>query len=752
VPSYASCHREKPSLLAVFVAVLAAACGRSPVDSHARAKPNVLLVTIDTLRVDRLGTGVAPALDRLAAASLQFTSARTAVPLTLPSHTTILTGQLPPEHGVRDNGVDPSGNPTDTAARLLNAAGYQTAAFVGAYVLDRRFGLSQGFDTYDDQIPRDPNATERLEAERPASAVVDRALAWLDRFAPVTLAPGTNAPGTVAPSNRAPFFVWIHLYDPHAPYNPPREFVRATADRTATVEERYDGEVRYADAQIARVLAWLDAHALRDRTFVVVAGDHGEGLGDHGERTHGMLLYDSTLRVPLIVSMPGTAAARRDDPVSLADIAPTVLHAAGIAVPPAMKGRDLLAQVRLKPDTTYENQARATSDVRSVRLQADLTELYSETEYPRVAGWSPLHALTDGRWMAISGAGATALYDLQNDPHEERDVSDAQRSVTAALASRIDAIRRRAANPAGRAISSDAAQRLRSLGYVASSGQPSPGNGGPHPASKIDAWNQFEEALAALNSGQVAAAASALTKLATTNPDAPVFQTTYARALGESGQSARALEVYRRAAQRWPTDALLLHDLAVAARNAAAKTSGPVANALLDEAVRADRAALVLSPNSAVAHNGLGLLAVDLNRPQDALKEFERAATIDPNNASYSTNVGNARRAVGDASGAEQAYRRALEVDPRAADAINGLGVLLVETKRPTEAIPLFERAIAAAPDFQEARLNLGIALQESGQTARAADTYRQVLAAPAHYKRERDAAAKLLAAIGNAR
>jgi arylsulfatase A-like enzyme len=164
--------------------------------SAAARRPNVLLVTIDTLRADRLGTGVAPTLDRLATASLQFTSARAAVPLTLPSHTTILTGQLPPEHGVRDNGVDPSGDPADTTARLLNAAGYQTAAFIGAYVLDRRFGLAKGFDTYDDQIPRDPSATERLEAERPASAVVDRALAWLDRVA----AAGTAAPGTAAPA------------------------------------------------------------------------------------------------------------------------------------------------------------------------------------------------------------------------------------------------------------------------------------------------------------------------------------------------------------------------------------------------------------------------------------------------------------------------------------------------------------------------------------------------------------------------
>ena len=728
------------SAVAMLIAIGMSACSRTASDSAPRSRPNVLLVTIDTFRADRLGTGVAPALDRLATSGLQFTSARTAVPLTLPSHTTILTGLLPPDHGVRDNGVDPSGDAPETTTRVLKAAGYQTAAFIGAYVLDRRFGLSQGFDTYDDQIPRDPNATERLEAERPASAVVDRALAWLDSASPEPRAP-------------SPFFLWIHLYDPHAPYNPPREFIRATTGRgTPTIEQRYEGEIRYADAQIARVLGWLDAHQLRERTLIVVAGDHGEGLGDHGERTHGMLLYDSTLRVPLIVSKSDTAAAKRDEPVSLADIAPTLLHAAGVAVPPAMKGRDLLGPVRLKPDTTYRNEARANGDVRSVGLQSDLPDLYSETEYPRVAGWSPLQALTDGRWMAISGGGGTAVYDLQNDPREELDVSSAQPSIAAAMASRIGAIRRRGRAAGGRAISSDAAQRLRSLGYVASSSQPQSADGGAHPASKIDAWNQFEEALSALNARRVEAATAALTKLAADNPDAPVFQTTYASALQKSGRPARALDIYRRAAQRWPTDASLLHDLAVAAREAAGKTAGTAASNLLDEAVRADRAALVLSPNSAIAHNGLGLVAVDLNRPQDAAREFERATTIDPNNASYWANLGNARRAIHDASGAEQAYRRALEVDARAPDAINGLGVLLVETKRPSEAIPLFERVLAATPDFQEARLNLGIALQESGQTARAAATYRQVLSAPARYKRERDAAAKLLAALGTDR
>jgi choline-sulfatase len=727
--------------VAMLIAIGVAACGRTPENAGQPAKPNILLVTIDTFRADRLGAGVAPALDRLAASAVQFTSARAAVPLTLPSHTTILTGLLPPEHGVRENGIDTLSDAHQTAARLLKAAGYQTAAFVGAFVLDRQFGLAQGFDTYDDQIPRDPNATERLEAERPAAAVIDRALAWLEHVAPSTSAPSTSAPSTVAPSTvapstLAPFFLWIHLYDPHAPYDPPREFIRATSlePRAPSNEQRYEGEIRYADAQIARVFEWLNAHALRDRTLVVVAGDHGEGLGEHGERTHGMLLYDATLRVPLIVSAPGAAAARRDEPVSLADIAPTIVHAAGVTVPAAMKGRDLLG-------------GRGRTAVND-----GMGDLYSETEYPRVAGWSQLQALTDGRWMAIKGGSATAVYDLQSDPREERDVAPAQPSIAAAMAARIDVIRQRGSSSSGRTISSDAAERLRALGYVASSSSPASGDGGPHPSSKIAAWNEFEDALAALNARHAEAAVAVLTKLAAANPDAAVFQTTYARALLESGQKARALDVYRQAAKRWPTDPLLLHDLAVAARDAAGRTGGAAARALLDEAVRADQAALVVAPRNAMAHNGLGLLAVDRGRPQDAVKEFEQATTIDPNNAAYWANLGNAKRAMQERAGAEQAYRRALEVDARAADAVNGLGVLLVETKRPAEAVPLFERALAAAPDFLEARLNLGIALQQSGQNARAADVYRQVLAAPARYKRERDAAAHLLAALGSAR
>ena len=691
---------------------MTAGCGGH---SAAPARPNVLLVTIDTFRADRVGAGIAPAIDRLAASGTRFTAARTAVPLTLPSHTTIHTGLLPPVHGVRDNGVDALAAGHPTVARLLKDAGYDTAAFVGAFVLDHRFGLAQGFDAYDDQIPRDPAATERLEAERPASAVVDRALAWLEHRSPALPAPPAH-----------PFFLWLHLYDPHAPYNPPKAFLPPG-------RSPYDGEIAYADSQLARLLDAIRSRQLLDRTIVVVAGDHGEGLGDHGERTHGMLVYDSTLRVPLIVAVPGRAPETRDEAVSLADLAPTLLRAAGVTPPVEMKGRNLL-------------------EGRGVGVRGAVSaDLYSETEYPRVAGWSPLQALTDGRWKTILAGTSTEVYDLRNDPREAHDVAASQGAVAAAMAARAGAIHASAAGGAAHTISPEAQERLRSLGYVASSVQAAPASDAPNPASRIATWNAFEDALSALNERR-SDALPLLRRLSSASPDAPVIQTTFARALKDAGQIDNALAAYRQAAARWPGDAVILHDLAVAARAAAGDGGGARADALRGEARRAEQAALVLEPASAAALNGVGLLAIDDGHPADAVKAFERAAAADSNNAPYWANLGNARRAMADRAGAEQAYRRALEIDARTADAANGLGVLLVEANRSAEAAPWFERAIAAAPDLVEARLNLGIALQQSGQAARAADTYRQVLAAPGSHPREKDAARKLLAAIGTAR
>ncbi len=694
--------------IAMSLQPLAMAIGCAPAPPAKPQRPNILLVTIDTFRADRVGIGLTPTIDRLAAGGLRFTAARSAVPLTLPSHATIHTGLMPPAHGVRENGVDTLASTHQTIASLLKKAGYATAAFVGAFVLDHRFGLAQGFDTYDDQIARDPDAADRLEAERPAAAVVDRALAWLNQ------GPRTKDQG--------PFFLWLHLYDPHAPYTPPKEFLPPG-------RRPYDGEIAYADAQLARVLDALKTGGLIEHTMIVIAGDHGEGLGEHGELTHGMLLYDSTLRVPLVIAdasrgfHPHSVMAQ---PVSLAEIAPTILGAVGVAPPAEMNGRDLTRMSRVY-------------------------DVYSETEYPRAAGWSPLRALTDGRWKTIRAGAVREVYDLQNDPREQHDVAASQTTVAAAMAARADQIHSATGAAAGRAISPEAQERLRSLGYVASSAPTASPPDAPNPAAHIAVWNEFERALSSL-AGHHRDALPALKRLAAANPDAPVIQTLMARALKDGGQIDGALAAYRQAAKRWPTDAMLLHDLAVTAREAANTAGRPNVGALTDEAMRADQAALTIAPDYPAALNGLGLLAIDQDRVADAVTAFERAAALDSGNASYWANLGNARRGAGDRSGAERAYRRALEADARTADAANGLGVLLVEANRPVEAAPWFERAISAAPDLVEARLNLGIALQQSGQTARAADEYRRILAARGSHPREKDAAAKLLAGLGGSR
>ena len=662
---------------------------------------NVLLITIDTLRADRVGRGLTPAIDGVAARGVSFASVRATVPLTLPSHVSLMTGTIPPVHGVRDNGVV-FDRKRPTIARVFRDAGYATAAFVGAYVLNQRFGLNEGFDVYDDRVSRDAARAERLEAERPGGDVVDAALAWLSSAAS-------------QPGRRQPFFLWVHLYDPHAPYTPPAEFLQKAGGRA------YDGEVAYADAQVARLLAALDANGLSATTAIAITGDHGEGLGEHGEQTHGMLLYDTTLRVPLVVAAPGLTG--RSGTPCHTEVAAGLLRIAGLGdrVPEGMMNGRLL---------------RASSDSRDPD-EAIECPAFAETRYPRRAGWHALTSLADSRWKLIASS-ARELYDLQNDPGEQRNVAAEHAATVQGMASMLS--RMQPATSAVAHVAPEAAERLRALGYVSGSAAiRSDDPGAPNPARTIAAWTAFERALATLQSGRAGEAAAALKRLAAEHPGAPVFRSTYAQALRESGNARAAVAVYRTAVARWPDDASLFHDLAVAARDAGEP----------DEALRAERAALALDGSSAMALNGLGLLHADAGRAADAAAAFERAAAADPTNPSYWTNLGNARRALGNLDAADAPYRKALELDAAHEDALNGLGVTLVQRKRAAEAVPFFTRALEAAPDFHEARLNLGIAYQESGDRVRAADAYRHLLArAPASAVRERRAAADLLRQI----
>jgi tetratricopeptide (TPR) repeat protein len=361
-------------------------------------------------------------------------------------------------------------------------------------------------------------------------------------------------------------------------------------------------------------------------------------------------------------------------------------------------------------------------------------ESYAETQYPRTAGWHDLAALAFDQWKLVLSSEAE-LYDISADPAETRNLASQKPALVDGARTRLLDVRAVKTPAAASAVSPDAAERLRALGYVSGTAAPAD-DGAPNPAKQIAAWNTFERELSRLSDGDARGAAPGLAALARAYPDAPVFQATYARALKDTGRVGHAVELYRRLVARWPGDSAMYHDLAVAAGAAGMGA----------EAARAEQAALALQPSNAAASNGLGLMLIEQGRTADALKAFERAVTDDPGNASFWINLGNARRDTGDPGQAEQAYRRALDADPRAADAANGMGVLLVQGKHAGEAIPWFERALAGAPGFTEARLNLGIAYQESGNREKAIEMYRRVLADSSPASREHTAATQLLA------
>jgi tetratricopeptide (TPR) repeat protein len=429
-----------------------------------------------------------------------------------------------------------------------------------------------------------------------------------------------------------------------------------------------------------------------------------------------MLLFEPAVRVPLIIKAPNTAAAVRSDPASIIDIAPTVLAIAGLSSHGgALPGHDLLAA----PQRDRES--------------------YGESQYPSVAGWTPLASLTQDRWKLIV-ADRPLLFDLKTDPQEAHDVSATRGSLVQAMSGRLDTIRKDATggSSAGAAntVSPETAERLRSLGYVAPTAAPVARAGGIDPAGEMEAWAAFEDALTMINSGRIRDAVPSLAKIAASHPDAAIFQSTYARALAASGQKQLALERFRAAVKKWPADASLYHELAVVARDLN----------LAAEAARAEVAALVIDARDPMALNGKGLLLADAGKAAEAVRAFSDAVRLDPTNAVYLANLGNATRATGNLDGAANAYRRALDLSPSLGDALNGMGAILVQQKKAGEAVTYLEKA-ANDPAFVEAQLNLGIALQESGDLARAKAQYQKVVAASGH-EQERAAARALLSQL----
>ena len=406
----------------VVAALLLIATRRGP------APMGLLIITLDTTRADRLSpygfmNVTLPHLERLAREGVVFDQATSVAPLTLPAHTTLFTGLLPPHHGVRDNGDASLEDSATTLAEILAARGFRTAGFVGSVVLDPERGLKQGFEVYKGVGAAGRGTVETRQ--RRADVVMNDAIGWLD---------------TVGESR---FFLWTHLYDAHRPYDPPEPY------RTTYGHNLYVGEIAFADAQIGRLLEALEQRQLLDRTIVMVTADHGESLGEHGERDHGIFVYEGVLRVPLVIRAPGLGAGRVNDVVRLTDLMPTALDLLGVPAPPA-DGTSLVDLMRGR------------------RHDLNL-EAYSESLYPERLGWSRLHALRSGRFKLID-APRPELYDLEDDPFEERNIYDGRPTVAKPMAARLASMAATLTAPGASDQRIEATPELRAqlgaLGYV----------------------------------------------------------------------------------------------------------------------------------------------------------------------------------------------------------------------------------------------------------------------------------------------
>ena len=579
---------------------------------------------------------------------MRFTAAYSAVPLTLPSHTSILTGLQPFTHGVRDNGgfyLNPS---HPTLATILKANGYQTAAFVSAFVLDSRWGLANGFDRYFDHFTvTTADLAAMARVQRPGGETWAEARRWLDDHV------------------KERFFVWLHLFDPHTPYAPPEPYRTRYADRP------YDGEIAYADSIVGEAIAYLENHHVLDSTVVVFLSDHGEGLGDHGEDEHGLLVYDSTLHVPWIVRLPGRqhAGAVVDRPSSLVDVAPTVLGLEGIAAPRPFDGRDL-------------------SSIVMGRNAVPAEKLYAETYFPRLHfNWSELVAIRDERYKLIR-APRPELYDVAADPGETHDTSADHAAVAAALDRALAQLAPRSNGlPVARGLDPDAARRLGALGYVGG-GSPvsaTPSKTLPDPKDKTATYRALNHARELLDKGASREGVAALQAVVLEDPDLEPARRLLREYWLEHRQVRDGIAWFAAASARRPKAVPLLVELGTLQRAAGQ----------LDRASATFDRALAKAPDSVEVLTAAGETLRDAGRDERALELFTKAAAHTPD-APPHMHVAESLIKIGRLSEADRVLSEALAQDPH----ISGAHYLLAQ---------IAERQHDAARAEREYRLEMSV-------------------------------------------
>ena len=615
---------------------------------------SIVIVTIDTLRADHVGAygsaaGATPGIDSFAREGILFENAITQAPMTLPAHTSIFSGYFPFRTGVRVNGTDRVAETIPLLAPQLAERGFQTAAFVSALVLRKESGINRGFSQFDDQFAANAGKKEReFAVERRGEETVDRALEWIRE---------RRARGEK-------FFAWVHLYDPHAPYEPPPGYSQRFAGR------EYDGEIAYDDACFTKLLAGLDS----DSTFVLLAGDHGESLGEHGEETHGVLLYDATIRVPLVLRLPTKrlAGLRVTTQVRLTDVAPTVRRLTG--VPPGdADGEDLspLFEAPHAPDRPA----------------------FSEGDYAAASlGWSPLRALRLSGRKYVE-APRRELYDLNADPHElsnlykgEEDVRDLARVLVPIVARKPLAESKSSVNDP------EMARRLANLGYI--SGGAAAVDYGRIDATRVDPkdrirfWSQIENGLIARHKEDFEKAVTLFERLLASYPTTnPVILRGYAEACRFTGRLDRALALYQR---------------------------------------------VVKLPNPALSdYFGLGVTWHLKGNDRKACEYLELAVAMDSADLNSWINLGNGRLALKEWDAAEGAFQKAAALDPKSLDAVTGLAGAAFQKRDFTAAEATLRRGLAIAPGSPPLLFNLALVETALGHADAARQIYAQLATAP---------------------
>jgi len=665
----------------------------------------IILISVDTLRADHLSCygyrGVQTRhIDAIAKGGTLFNEVITQVPLTLPSHVSLLTSTYPFWNGVEDQ-AEPLGAGAVTLATVLKSRGYNTAAFVGGFVLDRRFGLNQGFDLYDS--PFDLGGQQSIDPsnlERPGAEVSQAAMAWLEK------------------NSKHPFFLFLHLYDMHTPYK------LSSAQRARFGGHDYDAELGYVDGVLGDFWSLLVRNRLLEKTLIVFLSDHGESLGEHGENTHGYFIYQSTLRVPLIIHWPSAQKSfpvRVAEPVGLIDVAPTILQFLGAPRPSRFQGRSLLELLRAKG-------AGAPREIYS-------ESVYAQNHY----GCSPLRCLRVGHYKYID-APKPEFYDLSRDPGELHNLYETQHSLARSYRARLLDIYPRhheMRQVESKAMDQALVERLASLGYVAATtSRHADSDSGPDPKDRLRDYAETHRAIALAYSGQVTESVTLLEGVLARDPDLVDTRNILGMFQQKLNHHQQAVSSFQKVLQKDPLN-LMAHyyagvsyfdlnqldnaikeleaTLAIASHNGGATQLGTTsAEELLGkiwiEKKDYERARgqfnhlLTLAPRNPVAQFSLGWLALEERKWDEALHHLQIAEEINPKDTAVHTSLGSAYFHKGDLDRANDEFADAVRLNPNSASAHYNLGLLLRERKLPNEAAREFRRTLALDPEFHDAQ------------------------------------------------